>query len=93
MMHDWTLLSINFEWEKGVTLINLRNPKSQEVSVVARGTKKLIIPRQEGWGPSVSINDTEGPFPLENGNLYFSLEIQSGDNIELEAKGISLPHS
>lgn len=91
MMHDWTLLALMVDWVSGSVTISFRNCQSQEVFLMAEGLSDLRIPRREEWGRSVSINEVDGPVVLQNGNYYLSIEIQSGDKIEIEAKSISFP--
>ncbi|MBU6953631.1 hypothetical protein [Hahella sp. HN01] len=92
-MHDWTLVALAVDWEKGVVTITLKNSRSEDVFIVADGLVSLIVPRREAWGGSVSVNAMEGPRLLTNGDYYLALEMQSGDRIELEARTITLPVS
>lgn len=90
-MHDWSLVALLLEWAEGKITIILKNSASVEVRLLASGLADLKVPKREKWGESVSINEVDGPILLENGNSYLSIEIQSGDKIELEAESISLP--
>ncbi|PKM44045.1 MAG: hypothetical protein CVV05_13150 [Gammaproteobacteria bacterium HGW-Gammaproteobacteria-1] len=92
-MHDWTLLALVVDWVKGMVTITFRNSQSQEVFLMAEGLSDLRVPKREEWGGSVSVNEVEGPKQLQNGNTYVSIEMQSGDKVELEAKSISLPET
>lgn len=91
MMHDWTLLTIMVDWLDSTVRIAFRNRKSQEVFLMAEGLTNLRVPKREEWGGSVSVNEVDGPKVLQNGSLYFSIQMQSGDKIEMEARSISLP--
>lgn len=91
MMHDWTLVSLLVYWANGTVEITFKNELSKIVQVVATGVTDLHVPHREEWGPSVSVNEIDGPRLLKNGNFYLCLEIQSGDKIKLEANSISLP--
>lgn len=91
MMHDWTLLTLTIDWMKGEAMITFKNCQSQEVFLIAEGLSDFRVPKREEWGKSVSVNEVEGPKALQNGKFYFSIEMQSGDKIELEARTISLP--
>jgi len=93
MMHDWTFVSLLVEWLKGVVTVTFKNNSSNEVFLIAEGLADLKLPRREDWGESVSVNEVEGPRVLSNGNIYISIEIQSGDKIEIEAKSITLPEN
>ena len=90
-MHDWSLVTLLLEWTEDKITITLKNGTSAEVHLVANGLAELKVPKREEWGESVSINEVDGPITLSNGNSYLSIEIQSGDKIELEAESISLP--
>lgn len=90
-MHDWTLLALMVDWLDGTIKISFRNSQSQEVFLMANGFSELRVPRREEWGKSVAINEVDGPKTLQNGSMYFSIEMQSGDKIEMEARSISLP--
>lgn len=90
-MHDWTILSVQFEWMESTIIIKLLNRNSQEVELLVRDSKLLHIPKQEDWGESSSVNEIIGPTLLENGNHFLAIEIQSGDKIELEGGDIIMP--
>lgn len=90
-MHDWTLLSISVEWLKGSVTITFDTYENSQVTLIAEGLVKMVIPKHEEWGESVSVNKVHGPVQLENGNFHLALEIQSGDTITLEAKSIQMP--
>lgn len=92
-MHDWILVSIFVEWAKGMVTITLDTHEFGAVKVTASELVTLIVPKRDKWGESVSVNRYEGPYTLDNGNQFLSIEIQSGDKIELEAKYISMPNS
>lgn len=90
-MHDWTLVSILVNWGKSAVTITLKNYESKEILLVAEGFEELRVPKRAEWGESVSINEVTGPTKLDNGNYHLTLEIQSGDKIEIEARAISMP--
>jgi hypothetical protein len=91
MMHDWTLLTLTVDWVKGMATITFKNSQSHEVFLIAEELSDFRVPKREEWGGSISVNEVDGPKELHNGNMYFSIEMQSGDKIELEAGSISLP--
>ena len=90
-MHDWTILSVHFEWLKSAITIKLLNSKSQEVELLVEGSKLLLLPKRDDWGESSSVNEIIGPTLLENGSYYLAIEIQSGDKIELEGDNVIMP--
>lgn len=89
-MHDWTLISIKIEWAHGRAQIELRNPASEVAVIRAEGLIDLQVPRVQGWGPSVSVNQVSGPSSVEGGKQLL-VEMQSGDVIKLVASAIFLP--
>jgi len=90
-MHDWTLLSVEFEWNEARITLNFRNPYSETVSVVAEGVTSLNMPKKDEWGRSVSVNRINGPTILTGGISQFAVEMQSGDVIEVLARSFCLP--
>jgi len=92
-MHDWTLVSIQFEWKEGRVALSLRNTKSETVSVIADGVADLMIPRRNEWGSSVSVNCVSGPIDHPGGLQKLDIEMQSGDVIQIVAKSFRLPPS
>ena len=92
-MHDWTLLEICVDWLKGSITATFRNTKSQEVKLIAEGLVDIRIPKMEEWGRSVSVNEVRGPHKLDNGHQKLTIEMQSGDNIEIIARSIFLPQN
>jgi hypothetical protein len=85
-LHDATLVSVNFDWATGSTVIALRTglPEAPSVAIMAEGTTILRFARKLPWGESVSINEVRGPAAHENGSRL-EIEMQSGDVLELEA--------
>ncbi|MEQ5854120.1 hypothetical protein NFI08_00210 [Halomonas sp. EF61] len=90
-MHDWTIVKVIAEWRTGEIEIELISPCGEIEILRAHKFKNLKIPRRSEWGESVSVNKISGPKNTGNGNVYFSMEIQSGDIIEFEAETITLP--
>jgi hypothetical protein len=90
-MHDWTLVSLDIDWIQGTVVINLRNPDSKDVVIVVQGLVLVRVPKHEEWGPSVSINEISGPTRNKRGNIELSIEMQTGDEIELEGISIDMP--
>lgn len=89
-MHDWTLVKITYEWEKGGSCrIQLRDRESATRYIDARNVFKLLVPRDEEWGPSVSVNSVAGPVEHSEGQ-ELKIEMQSGDTIVVVALEIKL---
>jgi hypothetical protein len=89
-MHDWTLDSISIDWQSGSVVCRLQGPNAP-ASLVAHGLRELRLPRTFEWGPSVSVNRLTGPVTRDDGLLLLSIEMQSGDTIEIEASSFQLP--
>jgi hypothetical protein len=90
-MHDWTLVSLAFDWVTGMVTLNLLNPQSQPVSIVAKNATMFHAPRIQEWGRSVSINAVIGPEDYSIGKQKLQIEMQSGDVIEIIAESFKLP--
>jgi hypothetical protein len=89
-MHDWTLETISIAWKEGVATFTLKGPEKR-VKLTAHGVQKISVPRSFDWGPSISVNKTEGPTLADDGLLCFLLEMQSGDTIEIVAAAFDVP--
>jgi hypothetical protein len=89
-MHDWTLRSIIVEWEAGTVTIALTGP-TVTATLVGHDVQNLQMPRHFAWGRSVSVNQMDGPTPVADGFFRLSVEMQSGDIIEIVAASFDLP--
>lgn len=89
-MHDWTLVSIYVDWAKSFARIDLLSNEGQR-QIIVRGLSNLRIPKENPWGPSVSINRCKGPIAMTGTKKRFSIEIQSGDILEIIAEEFDLP--
>jgi hypothetical protein len=89
-MHDWTLRVVNVDWGVGVVRVEFDAPTGRTV-LQAHGLQDLHMPRTESWGPSVSVNEARGPVGLEGGLVRLSIEMQTGDVIEIVARSFDLP--
>jgi hypothetical protein len=85
IMHDWTLVSILYEWKPARVTISFRSETMELTSVVADGVTALNIPQTREWGPSVSVNKILGPTDFAKGGRKLEIEMQSGDVIEIVA--------
>jgi hypothetical protein len=91
-MHDWTLVSLLFDWERACVTLSLRNPKTEQVSLIAENVVNLSVPKCDDWGSSASVNMVSGPAPRPDGIEVLRLEMQSGDVIEIAAGSFILPY-
>jgi hypothetical protein len=60
-VHDWTLISILFDWKSGCAEVEFRTNDSSIAKLTAHSVRDLHVPRLSAWGPSVSVNRTRGP--------------------------------
>ncbi len=89
-MHDWILIDIVVEWENQRVVLKFDTTAGHK-ELVAKNFSKLMVPRNDEWGPSDCVNETTGPVSLNDVTSRFLIEMQSGDVIELEAQSIILP--
>jgi hypothetical protein len=82
-LHDATLRGLVVSWPDGSVTARFRTA-SGEVVITARGLRHLDLPRDEPWGPSVSVNrvvQTAG---------RLTIEMQSGDVVTIDAETFSI---
>ncbi len=89
-MHDWVFLELHFLWHDGSCNLKFKDAISSEKFITCIGVRKLTVPRQEAWGESVCVNKIRGPIQ-ENGFELLKIEMQSGDQIIIEAAKINMP--
>jgi hypothetical protein len=89
-MHDWTLLSILFEWNSGRVTVSFKSHVGTEV-LIAHSAVDLNIPQHNEWGPSVSVNEFRGPFATGAALHSLEIEMQSGDVLRIIAKSFEMP--
>ena|SRR5437868_13397383 len=83
-LHDALLRSVTLAWERKVCQLDLLAFAQSGGSATPHvlefcGVTSLVIPHNEPWGPSSSINSVSCSRGL------FRIEMQSGDIIELAA--------
>ncbi|WP_133817468.1 hypothetical protein [Tahibacter aquaticus] len=88
-MHDWTLVSTSVDWALGVGRLDVRWD-GFDYELRFSGLQRFTMPREFGWGPSVSINVVRGPED-SLGKQRLQIEMQSGDVIEIIAESFELP--
>ncbi len=91
-MHDWVLVSVNFDWKSAIVEVHLTKVGGESVFIRARGVSRTTIPHREEWGPSIYVNRTTGPSRTEDGQMKFEIEMQSGDTIEIVASDFEIPN-
>lgn len=83
--HDWTLLSLDFDWAAACVSIRICGPGSVDRKLVAEDVSQLLVPRHLPWGRSVSINGVQVADVSDRGCNSMEIEMQSGDIIRIEA--------
>lgn len=80
-LHDATVQQIRFCWQEAVCTLQLSTTEDGERFLVFSGVTDLHIPKEQPWGPSVSINAGR-----QVGLNRFEIELQSGDVLRVQAK-------
>lgn len=90
-LHDATLETIEMRWDAGEVILRIRTGDTEQPrrEIIASAVRRLAVPRELPWGPSVSINRVRGPTDLEGGVAFIDVEMQTGDVIRIEAKAFS----
>jgi hypothetical protein len=89
-MHDWTFVALNFEWRAAQASLEFEDDGATKRVLTAEQVRLLEVPRENEWGPSVSINEaSEEPGPNSEGRML-RIEMQSGDVIRLWAAKLTL---
>ena len=89
-MHDWTLISVVFEWDVGRVTLSFKSHEGSK-TLVAHSVVDLRMSQFNEWGPSVSVNTVKGPFTADNGLHSIEIEMQSGDTIKITASSFQMP--
>jgi len=85
-------LSVSVDWKAGMARLEFMPFGGGNVPkhIVAKGLSDLRLPRKQPWGPSVSVNSCEGPVEID-GAYRLSIEMQTGDQIEIVAARFEMP--
>ncbi|MFZ6658117.1 hypothetical protein [Undibacterium sp. TJN19] len=90
-MHDWTLISILFDWSEDCVSLKFNNTTADTVHLIANKVVTLFVPKRNEWGRSASVNEVIGPNRQSDGTEILKIEMQSGDVIEIAAAHFVLP--
>jgi hypothetical protein len=82
--HDATLLTIEVRWDAREVVVSVRTAQGPR-TIVATGFTNFTCPREDSWGPSKSIMETDAPV---NGTLV--IHMQSGDDLTITAADFSV---
>lgn len=90
-LHDATLIAVTTDWASGVTHVRVRLSDDAARGARIKITELVLLrcPREQPWGPSVSINEVR-LLSLQDGRKRLEIEIQSGDVIEIEGSTVVL---
>lgn len=84
-LHEATLLRVAFAWEAGRVDVELHHAKGP-VTLRAERVTKLVCPRTEPWGPSVSVHGIELRRGPTLANELLEIAMGSGDVLVVEAE-------
>jgi hypothetical protein len=80
-VHDAVLQGVSVDWSRGICRVMLTPVGAGYIyELWFNELTELIVPRNQPWGRSVSVNCTRQP---ESG--YFEIEMQSGDVLKIRA--------
>jgi hypothetical protein len=89
-MHDWTLIGVNFEWRSACASLELEDAGAKRRTLTVEQVRLLEVPRENEWGPSVSVNEaSEEPGPDGIGRML-RIEMQSGDVIRVWGANVTM---
>lgn len=89
-MHDWTLISVVFEWRSARASLEFEDTEFKKHTFTATQVRLLEVPRENEWGPSVSVNEvSEEPGP-NGADRMLRIEMQSGDVIRIWAANMTM---
>jgi hypothetical protein len=85
-LHDGVLQRIEYDWQKRSIRLDISafiEPGEPAVphNLTFMGVQSLVCPQKDPWGPSMYINKPR------SAPGHFVLEMQSGDEIVVEAAG------
>ncbi|NNL13891.1 MAG: hypothetical protein HKO82_09420 [Acidimicrobiia bacterium] len=85
-LHDATLTSIEVDWVEKLATFTFRLAQDT-VTVVVSSCSRLVLPRDEPWGSSSSVNGIE-LVEGADGPVRMSVEMQSGDLLVVEGASV-----
>jgi hypothetical protein len=90
-LHDAVIEELRVDYAAGTALVSFRTATGR-VTLTADGVLMVKAPRREPWGlgGAGSVNEVRGPSPIAPGGaaVQISIELQSGDVLEVEARHI-----
>jgi len=91
-LHDATLIRVDYVWHTRRLLVVLRRGGAfaGTWAIEATGVTMLSCMSRRPWGPSDSVNEVRGPVAPNEGGARITIEVQSGDEIVVEAERFEL---
>jgi hypothetical protein len=91
-LHDAMLVRLDYVWHTRRLLMILRRggELAGTWALEATGVTTLSCSSRRLWGPSDSINEVRGPIALDGGGARITVEVQSGDEILVDAERFEL---
>ena len=83
--HDASLETITLDWPNGTVELQLKTAKGL-CFIRGFGVTRLLCPRVQEWGPSISINQIRTPRNVGD-QFLLEIEMQSGDVVQVQASG------
>jgi hypothetical protein len=83
-------MGLHVDWEAGTATVEFDPVDLEPVTLQASGLRLLRVPRENPWGPSASVNTAELRTSEDGRGLRLWIEMQSGDEIELDADAVEL---
>jgi hypothetical protein len=92
-LHDATLTFISVLWKERTVTLSFKAgiPAPATIAITGHDFAAVEIPRQDPWGPSVSVLSAQ--IDSHDGRLQLSVEMQSGDTIHIVANAWSVESS
>jgi hypothetical protein len=88
-MHDWSLVSISINWQRGEVAILVSDMTSTERQIIVEGFTEIRVPRDRPWGASISINKLSEAD--QDGQRRLTIQMQSGDEISVSGAKVVMP--
>ena len=84
-LHDATLVAVHMAWADGTCVMTVRHGQLSDCMLTFTGVLNLVLPHNQPWGPSQSINSIS-----QRIKGHYEIEMQSGDVLMIEAGDVRL---
>ncbi len=89
-MHDWTFIGLNFDWQSACADLEFEDVKAKKRTLRAERVRLIEAPRENEWGPSVSVNEASEASGPDGTGRMLRIEMQSGDVIRVWADQVTM---